>query len=100
MDKIVIGKVVKPQGIKGEIKVDILSSDKELVYGLKEIYLDDKIYEIITVKNLVNGVFFKLKGINDRNEAELLRGKQVSFAREKMPKLQEGRYLVDRKSVV
>lgn len=94
MDKIIIGKVVKPQGIKGEIKVDILSSDKELVYGLKEIYLDDKIYEIITVKNLVNGVFFKLKGINDRNEAELLRGKQVSFAREKMPKLQEGRYLV------
>ena len=42
MDRIVIGKVIKPQGIKGEIKVDITASDKQLVSKLKEIYLDNK----------------------------------------------------------
>lgn len=94
MDKIVIGKVIKPQGIKGEIKVDITASDKQLASKLKEIYLDNDSYTVISVKNLVNGVFFKLKGVDDRNQAELLRGKQVSFKRDKMPKLEEGRYLI------
>ena len=41
MDKIVIGKVIKPQGIKGEIKVDILPQDKALASKLKEIYLNE-----------------------------------------------------------
>ena len=52
MDKIVIGKVIKPQGIKGEIKVDILPQDKALASKLKEIYLNDKCYKVISVKNL------------------------------------------------
>lgn len=94
MDKIVIGKVIKPQGIKGEIKVDITASDKQLVSKLKEIYLDNVSYKVTSVKNLVNGVFFKLEGVDDRNQAELLRGMQVSFKRDKMPKLEEGRYLI------
>lgn len=94
MNKIVIGKVIKPQGIKGEIKVDISAADKELASGLKEIFLDDVCYKVTSVKNLVNGVFFKLDGVNDRNQAELLRGKKVSFDRGNMPKLQKGRYLV------
>lgn len=94
MDKIVIGKVIKPQGIKGEIKVDILPQDKALASKLKEIYLDNKCYKVVSVKNLVNGMFFKLDGVDDRNQAELLRGMQVTFEREKMPKLEQGRYLV------
>ena len=94
MDKIVIGKVIKPQGIKGEIKVDILPQDKALASKLKEIYLDNKCYKVVSVKNLVNGMFFKLEGVDDRNQAELLRGMQVAFERDKMPKLEQGRYLV------
>ena len=39
-------------------------------------------------------MFFKLDGVDDRNQAELLRGMQVAFEREKMPKLEQGRYLV------
>lgn len=94
MSKIVIGKVIKPQGIKGEIKIDVASSDKKLVSKLKELFVDGKKFKVLSVKNLVNGVFVKLDGINDRNEAELLRGKEVSFLKENMPKLDDGRYLV------
>lgn len=94
MNKIVIGKVIKPQGIKGEIKVDISPQDKVMASKLTEIYLDGVCYKVKSVKNLVNGMFFKLDGVEDRNQAELLRGKEVSFDRGKMPKLQEGRYLI------
>lgn len=94
MNKIVIGKVIKPQGIKGEIKVDMETTDKNLISGINEIYIDNISYKVISVKNLVNGVFFKLNGVDNRNTAELLRGKVVSLDREKLPKLEEGRYLV------
>lgn len=94
MSKIIIGKVLKPQGIKGEIKIDVVDADKELVKSLKEIYVGEDIFKVESVKNLVNGVFIKLNGINDRNQAELLRGKSVAFAKENMPKLKKGRYLI------
>lgn len=94
MDRIVIGKIIKPQGIKGEVKVGITSADDKIIRGLKDIYLDEKLYKVISIKSLVNGLFFKLDGVDDRNQAELLRGKTVSFDREKMPKLEKGRYLV------
>lgn len=94
MDKIIIGKVIKPQGIKGEIKVDIAATDMALASKLTQVYIDDKIFKVECVKSLVNGVFVKLAGISDRNQAELLRGKNISIERDKMPKLEEGRYLI------
>lgn len=94
MDKIVIGKVIKPQGIKGEIKVDIAATDMALANKLTQVYIEDKIFKVECVKSLVNGVFVKLEGISDRNQAELLRGKNISIERDKMPKLEEGRYLI------
>ena len=47
MDKIYIGKVVKPHGIKGEIRIfsDFPFKDKVFVIGNKLI-IDDKTYEI------------------------------------------------------
>lgn len=94
MNKIMIGKVIKPQGIKGEIKVDIAETDKSLACKLMQIYIDDICYKVESVKSLVNGVFIKLEGVNDRNQAELLRGKNIFLERNKMPKLEEGRYLI------
>lgn len=94
MSKIVLGKVIKPQGIKGEIKIDLADADKQLVLKLKEVFVGNDKYKVLSVKNLVNGVFIKLNGVNDRNTAELLRGKEVSFLKENMPKLDEGRYLI------
>lgn len=94
MNKIELGKIIKPQGIKGEVKIDISSYDKDLFASLKEVYIDDKCYHIESKKNLVNGVFFKLEGIDDRNQAESFRGKIVCFDRENMPKLPKGRYLI------
>lgn len=94
MNKIELGKIIKPQGIKGEVKIDISSYDKDLFASLKEVYIDDKCYRIESKKNLVNGVFFKLEGIDDRNQAESFRGKIVCFDRGNMPKLPKGRYLI------
>ena len=46
MNKIIIGKVIKPQGIKGEIKVDIAAMDMALASKLTQVYIDDKIFKV------------------------------------------------------
>ena len=93
-EKILIGNVSKAQGIKGEVKVTLLSSEKDIFKKLKKVYLNDKLYQVESVKNLANGIFFKLVGVDDRNSAELLRGASITCEKEDMPKLPKGRYLV------
>lgn len=94
MDRLVIGKVIKPQGINGQIKVELPQCDRRLFDSLDEVYLDNKLYKIVQKKCLVNGIFFKLEGVDDRNQAELLRGKNIAVDRVNMPPLAEGRYYI------
>lgn len=78
MQKLLIGRVVKPQGIKGEVKVLLLTDGFFSVKNLKEAYIGDKLYKINSIKDAgVPCAFLGLQGICDRNAAEALRGAEV-----------------------
>lgn len=78
MQKLLIGRVVKPQGIKGEVKVLLLTDGFFSVKNLKEAYIGDKLYKINSIKDAgVPCAFLGLQGICDRNAAEALRGADV-----------------------
>lgn len=78
MQKLLIGCVVKPQGIKGEVKVLLLTDGFFSVKNLKEAYIGDKLYKINTIKDAgVPCAFLGLQGVTDRNAAEALRGAEV-----------------------
>ena len=70
-----IAKVLKPQGIKGEIKVECFTSDLDFLMSLKEFYIDDKKYTISIMRIQGKYGFIKTNEIRDRNDAELLRNK-------------------------
>lgn len=78
MQKLLIGRVVKPQGIKGEVKVLLLTDGFFSVKNLKEAYIGDKLYKINSIKDAgVPCAFLGLQDICDRNAAEALRGADV-----------------------
>lgn len=78
MQKLLIGRVVKPQGIKGEVKVLLLTDGFFSVKNLKEAYIGDKLYKINSIKDAgVPCAFLGLQGVTDRNAAEALRGADV-----------------------
>ena len=78
MQKLLIGRVVKPQGIKGEVKVLLLTDGFFSVKNLKEAYIGDKLYKINSIKDAgVQCAFLGLQGVTDRNAAEALRGAEV-----------------------
>lgn len=98
MDYIRIGIVAKPQGIRGEIKVNNLSDYLERFLELEYIFVEDKgNYIRYNVKGTRLGdecAFLFLEKIYDRDAAEALRNKYICVDREHAIKLPEGRYFI------
>ncbi|MBR1975409.1 MAG: 16S rRNA processing protein RimM [Clostridia bacterium] len=95
MDRLIIGEVLKPQGIRGELKVKTFTDTPEDVKAFGTVYIDNVPYKILSFRVGVDGAaYMGLRGIPDRNAAELFRGKKLEGAREDAPELEEGRYYI------
>lgn len=94
MEKILIGKVVNAVGIKGELKIYNYSDSDEIYRNTPLIYLEDKLYKIQSVRVQKGMIVLKLKGIDDRNEAELVKGKELFITDADLPELEEGVFYV------
>ena len=80
-----IGLIVKPQGIRGEVKVKPYTDGAESFRGLKRVFLDGEERKVLSVRCGADAVYLGLKGVPDRNAAELLRGKELTIPREEAP---------------
>ena len=81
-----IGEIVRPQGIKGEVKLRAMTSDLTRYARLERVFLyQGGAYQAVRVEKgrTYDGfAFLKLEGVSDRNAAELLRGVKVFVDRE------------------
>ncbi len=91
---LLVGEILKPQGIRGEVKVKPFTDTAEEFRAYKRVFLDGTEYKVLSVRVGDGAVYLGLKGVPDRNTAELLRGKQVIVLREDAPEPEEGRYYI------
>lgn len=94
-----IGVVVRPQGIKGEVKIQPLTDDVQRYEGLREIYLETGEKQHRPCKLTVNriepqAVYAYLEGCHTRETAETLRGAYLCVDREQANKLPEGSWFI------
>lgn len=89
-----VATVLKPQGIRGEIKIKALCDSAEDLTGLKRVFIDGTEYAVSGVRAQGDFGFISLKGVFDRNAAELLRGKKIDALREDMPPLPSDRFYI------
>ena len=95
MGRLVVGEVLKPQGIRGELKIKTFTDFPEDVKAFKTVYIDDTPYKILSFRVGTDGAaYIGLRGIPDRNAAELFRGKKLEGEREDAPPLEEGQYYI------
>ena len=95
MSRLVIAEVLKPQGIRGEIKVKTFTDAPENVKAFKTVYIDGNPYKILSFRVGNDGAaYLGLRGVPDRNAAELLRGKIIEGERDDGPVLDEGQYYI------
>ena len=93
-DYLKIGLITKPQGIKGEVKVQPLTDDPARFLKLKSVIIEGENYWVLSVKVGAEAVIAALSGVNDRNAAELLRGKFMCVKREDAVELKEDTFFI------
>lgn len=94
-EKILVGKIVAPQGIRGEVRVQTYTQTPTDLKTLK-LYSDklsDNSFHFVRQLNPQSTVVIaKIDGVNDRNAAELLRGVELFINRSDLPDLKDGEY--------
>ncbi len=99
-DTLEIGRVSKAHGILGELRVALHWEASDSLLHAERVWLsrgqDAKPYEVERARSVPRGFLLKLRGVDDRNAAEALRGVGVSVLRSALPPLEPGEYyLVD-----
>lgn len=90
---LLLGEIVRPQGIRGEVKVKHFTDDPYRFEDLETVYIKrGQAYQPIGVTGArvqKDDVYLTLEGIADRNEAEKLRGTQLWVDRANAVELDE-----------
>ncbi len=94
MDRLVIGTVLKPQGIRGEIKIKSFTDSPEDIKSFKNVYVGGVSYKVLSCRVDAGAVYLSLRGVADRDAAESLRALNVEADREDAPELEEGVYYI------
>ncbi len=96
---IVVGEIRRPHGIRGEVRVEILTDYPEQVDRHEYVYLarpqapdDVERYALESVRPHKGVLLIKLEGVEDRDAAEELRGMLVEVPLEDAVPLEEGEY--------
>ena len=93
-----IGQIVNTFGIKGMVKVKPFTDNIERFSNLEKIYIKNKSgqteYKIQEVKYHKNMVLIKFEGIENPEQADLLRNAYLEVDREHAVPLEEGTYYI------
>lgn len=89
-----IGKVVNTHGIRGEFKIQPWCDDPVIFDELEYIYIGGKKYNIKRSRFHKTCEIVAVEGIDNINDAELLKNKTVTVEREMLGELPEGTYYI------
>lgn len=92
--KIEIGKVIKAQGIKGEVKLSCYVDDSTMLKNVKQMYIGTNAYAVGKLRCDGAFCYVLLDGIADRNAAEALRNWTV-YADKESVILPDNRYFIN-----
>ena len=99
-DLIIIGKITGAHGVRGENKVYPLTDDPRRFLKLKECFICGQNFEkpessVCSSARLDRGnVLVRFENVNDRDKAELLKGRFIAVTRDNAVKLKKGSYFI------
>lgn len=92
MDRIEIGKIINTVGLKGEIKVQPLTSDINRFKKLKTFYIDDNKYECDKASIRNDKVALKIKNFDSIESVEKFKNKSIYVDRKDAIELKKDEY--------
>lgn len=94
MKRIAIGKIIKPQGIRGEVKVNVYSGDLSRFLDYTYFYVGERKAKVEKSRADNRFAYVKFDFITDRNRAELYRNYELQIEEKDLPELDDGEYYV------
>lgn len=98
-EMVVVGNIGSAYGIKGWVKVHSYTDPIDNILHFSVIFLrDPKPVSSWSARKIRHGrvhgkgIVIQLEGVDDRNQAELLRGMEIGVPREQLPEPEEGEY--------
>jgi 16S rRNA processing protein RimM len=79
LSHIAIGKVRRPYGVRGEVKVEFLTDFPERFKDLKTVYIDGEPYTIERRRFVADGILLKFAGIDTPEDAAFLRNRLIEI---------------------
>jgi 16S rRNA processing protein RimM len=91
-----VGRVARAHGIRGRVLVAPYNADSTGLVHVRRLWLSGREYEVARAERVNLGYLVALKGIEDRNAADALRGQEVVVDRRELPPAEENEvYAVD-----
>jgi 16S rRNA processing protein RimM len=94
-----LGQILRPHGIRGELRMRILTDYPERIAQLAQVFVADDVeagdpvaYQVTHMRMHQNYGLLQLAGVEDRNQAELFRDLYVLVAIEDAVPLEEGEF--------
>ena len=95
MDFVCVGKIIKPQGIKGEVKIMPLVDIPAIFNGKHPLYIDKKLAPFKHASFRLGYAYVLFEEIVDRNIAEKYRNKFIYITKDEFEKISVDDFLVD-----
>ncbi len=97
MEYVAVGLIVGTHGLRGELKVRILTDDPDRFDDLSEIFVEGEgsSRELLGWRLHKGHILLLLENVPDRTAAEKLRGKSLNIPKELRKELPEGRFYWD-----
>jgi 16S rRNA processing protein RimM len=99
-EQVLIARIGKPHGIRGEVSIQSFSNDDTRFKKLKRVILrmpSGELAErsVTSVRLLPTGILLTFEGVEDRDAAETLRNAEILIPESERPKLPKGRAYYD-----
>jgi len=95
-DFVIVGKITSSYGIRGWVKVHSFTEPQTNIFDYAPWYLKQdgqwREYTLSEGRTHGKGVVAHLKNVDDRNQADLLRGIEIAVRREQLPEAEDGEY--------
>ena len=96
-DRVLVGRVLRPHGLRGEVKIEIFSDVADRFAPGGELLLvaaegAPRRVRVVSFRTVRGGGVIRLAGVGDRDAAEDLRGASLEVAAEQVPPAPEGLY--------
>ncbi len=89
-----IGTVLRPRGLKGEVKLALYTSDSTRYRALKTVKVGGEILKIEKISPEGEFAYVKFFGTDSVEDAEKFRSKSVTVSRSDLPKPKEGEHYI------